>query len=109
MTYRVIVQPEAEREIERAYLRIAAEAPRTAARWFAGLFDAIASLSSRALHCSLAPETRFFEREIRHLLYGRKGRKYRVLYTVVDDTVHVLHFRHWAQRTLAPDEVRKPT
>ncbi len=34
MTYRVIIQPPAGVEIERAYLRIAANAPETAARWF---------------------------------------------------------------------------
>ncbi len=106
--YRVIIQPPAETEIEQAYLRIAADAPETAARWYYNLFDAIESLSAHPKRCSLAPENGAFEYEIRQLLYGRKGRTYRALLTVVGDTVHVLHFRHWAQRTMAANEIRRP-
>lgn len=108
MTFRVIIQPTAEVEIEQTYLWIAARAPETAARWYNGLIDAIASLDSLPTRCSLAPENAVFEHEIRHLLYGRKGRRYRVLFTIVGDTVHVLHFRHWAQRTMALGEIQKP-
>ena len=108
MTFRVTIQPAAEVEIEQAYLRIAAEAPETAARWYNGLLDAIQSLDSLPSRCGLAPENAAFEYEIRHLLYGRKGRRYRALFTVVDDTVHVLHFRHWAQRTMAASEIQRP-
>ncbi len=107
-TYRVIIQPAAAAEIEHAYLRIAAEAPETAARWYNGLLDAIESLSAHPRRCSLAPENSAFEYEIRYLLYGRKGRRYRVLLTVLEDAVHVLHFRHWAQQTMAAGEIRGP-
>ena len=108
MTYRVIIQPPAEVEIERAYLRIAADAPETAARWYNGLLDAIESLSSLPSRCNLALENEVFDLEIRHLLYGRKGRRYRALFTIVEDTVHVLHFRHWAQRPMTAEELRTP-
>ncbi len=106
--YRVIIQPSAEAEIEQAYLRIAREAPETAARWYCGLLDAIESLSDHPRRCSLAPENSAFEYEIRHLLYGRKGRSYRVLLTVVGDAVHVLHCRHWAQQSMTASEIRGP-
>lgn len=108
MSYRVVVQPAAETEIEQAYERIAAEAPMNAARWYNGLMDAIASLSSYPNRCGLAPEDPAFDLEIRQLLYGRKGRRYRTLLTVVGDTVHVLHFRHWAQRPMFAGEIQKP-
>ncbi len=106
MTFTVIVQPPAGVEIERAYLTIAAEAPETAARWYNGLMDAIESLSSLPARCSLAPENDAFDLEIRHLLHGRKGRRYRALFTIVGDNVHVLHFRHWAQRPMIAEEIR---
>ncbi len=64
MTYRVIIQPSAEAEMEQAYLRIAAEAPETAARCYYGLLGAIESLSEHPLRCSLAPENDVFEHEI---------------------------------------------
>ncbi len=107
-SYRVIIQPAAATEIEQSYLRIAAEAPETAARWYNGLLDAIESLSAHPRRCALAPENAAFEYEIRHLLYGRKGRRYRALLTVVDDAVHVLHFRHWAQQPMAIGEILSP-
>lgn len=107
-TYRVIIQPPVETEIEQAYLRIAEEAPETAARWYYGLLDAIESLSDHPKRCSLAPENSAFEYEIRHLLYGRKGRRYRVLLIIVGDVVHVLHFRHWAQQRMAAGEIQIP-
>ena len=108
MTYRVIIQPSAETEIENAYLTIAADAPEAAARWYNGLLDSIMSLSSFPGRCNLAPENNAFGFEIRHLLYGRKGRRYRVLFTVVEDAVQVLHFRHWAQRAMTAGEISFP-
>lgn len=86
MTYRVIVQPPAEAEIENAYLRIAPDAPEAAARWYNRLLNAVESLSSHPERCSLAPENAAFDLEIRQLLYGRKGRSYRTLLTIVGDT-----------------------
>ncbi len=106
MTFRVIVQPPAEDEIETAYLRIAADAPETAARWYNWLMDAIESLSSHPRRCSIAPENAAFDLEIRQLLYGRKRRSYRALLTIVGDEVHVLHFRHWAQRPMRRGEIQ---
>ena len=106
MTYRVIIQPAAGQEIEQAYIKIAAEAPVAAARWYNGLMEAIESLSSHPTRCSLAPESASFDLEIRHLLYGRKGRRYRALLTIAGDTVHILHFRHWAQRPMTAGDIQ---
>jgi hypothetical protein len=41
MTYHVIIQPQAEAEIEAAYLWKRDNAPQAAARWFAGIVEAI--------------------------------------------------------------------
>ena len=108
MKHRVFVQPAAAAEIERAYLRISEEAPETATRWYNSLYDAILSLGSNPSRCSLCQENDAFEHEIRQLLYGRKGRRYRILFTLRDEVVHVLHFRHWAQRPLTTAEARRP-
>jgi hypothetical protein len=70
---------------------------------------AIESLNVYPQRCGLAPESDAFEVEIRHLLYGRKGRRYRALLTLVGNTVHVLHFRHWAQRPMAASEISRPS
>jgi len=108
MTYRLVIQPTAAADIEQAYQRIVSQAPETAKRWLDGLIDAVESLTTLPERCSIAPESNHFEREIRQLLYGRKGRTYRALFTIVEDKVHVLHFRHWAQRTMPAAEIRGP-
>ena len=71
-------------------------------RWFNGLIDAINSLELYPLRCPIAPESDEFEEQIRQLLYGKRGRAYRILFTVAGETVRVLHVRHGARQWLEP-------
>lgn len=98
MSFKVVIQPNAAEEIEATYRYLASQVPETAARWFNGLEEAIYSLEKHPGRCALAPENDAVGREIRQLLYGRRNRKYRVLFTLQGSEVHVLHFRHWAER-----------
>jgi len=100
MTYRVIIQPTAEAELDAAYRRIRARASAAAARWFNGIVEAINTLQEFPARCPLAPENGHFAEEIRQLLYGRRRDRYRILFTIGEETVHVLHIRHGAQRYL---------
>jgi plasmid stabilization system protein ParE len=103
MTYHVIIQPQAEAEIEAAYLWKRDNAPQAAARWFAEIVEAINSLDQFPSRCPLAPENEHFAQEIRQLLYGPRNDVYRILFTIQGDTVHVLHVRHGAQQHLTED------
>ena len=69
-------------------------------RWYEGLLKAFRSLEKNPLRCPIAPESAFFEEEIRQLIYG----KYRVLFTVEGERVLVLRVRHGAQEYLKPEE-----
>jgi hypothetical protein len=69
-----------------------------------GLFRAIQSLERMPCRCSLAFENDLFDEELRQLLYGRRGRVYRILFTIQDDQVHVLFVRHSAQKPILPEE-----
>jgi hypothetical protein len=51
--------------------------------------------------CPIAPEGAAFPIEIRQFLYG----SYRVLFTVDDSGVHVLHIRHTAGAAADPREL----
>ena len=82
MTYRVIIQPEAEAELDAAYRWIYEQAPHAASQWFAGIVEAILSLEQFPQRCPLAPENAHFTAEIRQLLYGRRRYAYRILFTV---------------------------
>ncbi len=63
-------------------------------RWFLALEDAIASLANFPGRCAVAPESSLFPFEVRQLLYGRKPHVYRILFTIENDIVRVLHIRH---------------
>jgi plasmid stabilization system protein ParE len=103
MTYRVFVQPSAQGEMEAAYEWAARRAPVTAARWYNRLMEAIGSLDSSPQRCPLAPENEYFREEIRNLLFGRAPNVFRILFTIRDDTVHVLHFRRAGRKVIVPD------
>jgi plasmid stabilization system protein ParE len=102
MKYRVIIQPSAQLDLEEAYLCVHKRAPLRVAKWFQGLEDAIFSLSELPQRCSLAPESNDFPEEIRQLLYGKRTNVYRIIFTVLEDTVSILHVRHAARRFLRP-------
>lgn len=105
--YRVIIQPEAEQGIKQAYYWVSKYSPRQARQWLEGIYKAVMSLEKMPLRCSLAFENNFFEAEIRQLLYGKGKNIYRILFTVSDTTVQVLHVRHAAQQPLSPDDEEK--
>ncbi len=71
MTYRIIIEPTAEREI-RSAVRWKTEnaSPAVAARRYSGLIRKIETLRRHPTRCPLAAESVKFEEEIRELLHG---------------------------------------
>lgn len=95
MAFRVEITEDAERDgKDLLEWLVSQHAGDAALRWFQGLEKAIASLSDLPRRCPLAPENKSFPFEVRHLLYGRKPHVYRILFTIEDDTVLILHIRH---------------
>lgn len=99
-SYRVEPTDKALADAGEAYFWINEQSEGTALRWYEGLLKAFQSLEKNPLRCPLAPESVFFEEEIRQLIYG----KYRILLTVEGETVFVLRVRHSAQQYLRPEE-----
>jgi plasmid stabilization system protein ParE len=101
MTFRVETTIEAEHDADDILTWLLSEyAGETGMRWFEALGDAIASLAEFPARCALAPENEVFPFEVRHLLYGRKPHVYRILFTIKDQTVYVLHIRHGRRQPL---------
>jgi plasmid stabilization system protein ParE len=101
MTFRVETTVEAEQDADNILAWLLSEhAGETGIRWFAALQDVVASLAELPLRCPLAPENAVFPFEVRHLLYGRKPHVYRILFTIEDQTVYVLHIRHGRRQPL---------
>ncbi len=99
-TYRVEPTDKALVDAGEAYFWINEQSKGAALGWYDGLMKAFRSLEKNPLRCPLAPESVFFEEEIRQLIY----RKYRILYTVEGETVFVLRVRRGAQEYLKPEE-----
>jgi plasmid stabilization system protein ParE len=94
LEYRVVVQPEGERNITVILSRIAARSAQGAGRWYQALSKAIERLRLHADSLPLAPESRHFDFEIRELLFKtRRGLPYRILFTIQQTEVHVLFVR----------------
>ena len=110
MDYRVVVTPEAQAAIDRdiAHIRLHASDEVTE-RWYAGLIEAIASLSHMPTRCSAIPEQWMFDGEFRQLLYGRRHHKRRIIFLTEGDTVYVVHYRHGSLPPLrGPEELGPP-
>jgi plasmid stabilization system protein ParE len=75
------------------------------ARLHAGILAAIRTLASRPDRCPSAEEAADLGLDIRQLLYGRRRTVYRILFTIVGQTVNVLRVRHAAQDRLTSGEV----
>lgn len=97
---RVIIETPAQQDIEAAYLWIAERDSKAADRWFNSIYETIRSLELFPERCPLAPESGFFDREIRETFHGRRHYKYRILFTITEGAVHILHVRHGARLTL---------
>jgi plasmid stabilization system protein ParE len=96
----VLVELPAQHDIEAAYLWIAERDSEAADRWFNSLYETIGALELFPERCPLAPESSFYDREIREAFHGRRQYKYRILFTVTEGEVHILHVRHGARLTL---------
>jgi plasmid stabilization system protein ParE len=103
MEYQVEITDVALAEAEEAYLWMMEQlSPDTAEKWFDGLIDTIESLNKSSKRCSLALENEVFLEEIRQLLYGKGRNTYRILFTVSEQVVYILHIRHTARQFLEP-------
>jgi plasmid stabilization system protein ParE len=105
MKYRIEISSVAEAEADSACLLLSQViSPEKAGQWYAGLLQAIGSLSQMPKRCPLARENEHFSQEIRQLIYGKGRNSYRILFTVLEEqevpSVRILHIRHAAQQTL---------
>lgn len=103
MNYRVLVTPRAEGDLKTVHGYLREAAPEAARRWLGGMRRAIKSLNRFPERGRLAAESASFGEPIREALYGRGNRGiYRILYTVIGDTVFVLHVRHGSRLPAEP-------
>jgi plasmid stabilization system protein ParE len=106
MTYRVVLQPRAERDIrsQAFWLLSQSDSPAVALRWSRGIRAKLATLEANPSRCPIDPDSEAYGEEVRVLLYGKKRGVHRILFAIRGHEVHVLTVRHTAQRSL-PEEM----
>jgi toxin ParE1/3/4 len=106
MSHRVVVLTRAQDELLSIALWLAERSPEGALRWLDAFDVAKAHLAANPFAFGLAPEDESVRRGIRQVFFKTPhGRRYRALFTVVDDEVRVLHVRGPGQAPMTADEV----
>jgi plasmid stabilization system protein ParE len=105
MSYRVILQPEAERDIRRQAQWIAerSKSPAKALRWVRAIRSKIDRLKVSPSICPVDPDSVVYGEEVRVLLFGNRHQKFRILFVLRGDLVRVLTVRHAARRSLTEE------
>jgi plasmid stabilization system protein ParE len=109
MAYSVELTPRAAADADRATEYIRQSAPEAAQRWFDGLMAAVLSLEEMPRRCPLAPEAERLGIELRQLLYGNRGGRYRIVFRLYEDVqppvVRMLAIRHGARERLTREDL----
>jgi len=109
MIYRVIMVPQVRGDVSIILEWLTRHSPAGAATWYERWLTVLKQLQQAPEQYPLAPENDDGRVELRNLIFKtRRGREYRVLFTIQHETVVVLHLRGPGQDLLAPDEIRDP-
>jgi plasmid stabilization system protein ParE len=109
MTYKIILQPGAVSDVEQIIGYLADRSLQRAASWRNAWNDLLNELRNRPERFGIAPESSRYEDDVRHALFKtRRGRTYRALFVIVDDTVNIIHVRGPGQDLLSPDDLQLP-
>jgi plasmid stabilization system protein ParE len=104
VSFSVVISRRAREEMADAAWWMFQRSPDAALTWLDGIEQTIAELNEFPTRCPLAPESDVVGSEVRQQLYGRRQHKYRILFIIRDQTVHVLHVRHGARDFLLPSD-----
>jgi plasmid stabilization system protein ParE len=103
--FRIEIAASAQADADAAYAWMAEHiSPAFAEAWYQGLFKQIETLTAHPHRCPLARESHKFPEDIRDLTYGKRRHKhkYRILYTIRQDTVAILYVHHSARDDIEP-------
>lgn len=108
MSYHLEITDRAKKDRNECFDYIYARSPEGALRWLEAFEAAAAALLTRP-HMGEAPESEGHETAIRQKFFRTAhGRTYRLLYTICDDVIYIIHVRGAGQDLLGADEVDLP-
>jgi plasmid stabilization system protein ParE len=99
--YSIVFAPSAEEELEIIVAWLNENAPEKISEWLNSLRMDIDTLKILPERWPYAPENGLWgDEELRQLLFQRHSSKYRVIFTLSEMTVRILHVRHGSRRYL---------
>jgi plasmid stabilization system protein ParE len=106
MTYSVHVLARARADVDAIFQWIYERSPAGAASWYAAWLEAADSLATNPIRFARAAESDQFDYEVRERFFKtRRGRRYRIVFTIVESELRILRVRGPGQRPLQPDEL----
>lgn len=105
MTFRVVIQRLARRDLNEAYRRAARRAPQTAGRWLTRFQAGLSTLETNPERCPIAPESSKMPIALREYLFGKRPHVFRVVFVIDGDCVRILRIRRAHRRLLSRKEL----
>ena len=107
MKFTVRILTRASADADTIFRWLAKHSPQGAVHWYDALLASAALLASDPLRHPRVPEILNFPEEVREVHFKtRRGRRYRLLFVVVEDEVRILGVRGPGQTTVTPDDLR---
>ena len=109
MKFSVVILRQAEQDFQSIYQYVSERSKRGAGRWVETFSDALARLETDAMSYGLAPESSGRKLSVRQMLFKtRSGNPYRVLYSILDETVYIRTIRGLGQEFAELDDIELP-
>jgi plasmid stabilization system protein ParE len=106
MTFQVTILGRARSDVESIYEWISKQSPSGAAAWYAAFWDATQKLSTDPESCGLAPEAEIVGIPLHQSIFRtRRGKRYRILLTVIGNEVRLLRVRGPGQASVKQDDL----
>lgn len=100
MSYRVVVTPGAEQDLNALFRYVAEDSPANARKFVSGLRKRLKTLAALPKRCPRAPEDGLDGMELRHLVHSQ----YRVIFGIDGKTVIILQVLHGARLPVSEAE-----
>jgi plasmid stabilization system protein ParE len=103
MPFAVVLLPHAEIDLEQILSWLNQRSPRGAKLWLNRWNEALQSLEDSADRCGEAPESERHTHRIQQFVFRtRKGNPYRIIFSIRENVVYIIHIRGMGQAIL-PD------
>ena len=106
MSHRLVIMPRAERDVEKILIFLKRHSRDGAQRWFSAFETVLQRLREAPTSYGFAPEDGMGGYQLHQVLFKtRRGRTYRAVFTIRDNTIFILRVRGPGQAPLTADEL----